>query len=197
MFPSWMVCFHCGSSLGNVGKPEKSRTPISRCPHSCPKTGFQFSGFSAEIVPLHFWGFGLKTVFPWSHHKNRDFSKNCLAILVLFVDPPTWFENGPPVPSTMGPRWCTTSRAHVYPFCGGTSFRQVAATVEHERSQTRGGSGFWSRVVWKSWQQKAHYRTYNRQKYGPKPGPTACIYIYIYINIMHAVELLSRRSLGF
>ena len=32
---------------------------FSRCPHSCSKLGLQFSGFSAEIVSLYFWGFGL------------------------------------------------------------------------------------------------------------------------------------------
>ena len=112
-----------------------------------PKLGFQISGFSAETVPLYFGGFGRKIVFCPEATINNVISANLsLAILVL-ERPHARVQNGQPVPSRMGPRCCTTSRAHLYPISGGTSIRQVAATTEDEKHKAWGGSWFWSREV--------------------------------------------------
>ena len=144
----------CKSSFSEFGSlacqcylssQKSSRTPISRCPRSCPKMGFQFSGFLAEIVRLYFLGFGPKNWFcPEARIKLVISANFCLANLALLYDALTGYKTGLPLPSRLDPRYCTTSRAHKYAFRRGTTIRQAAVTSLDQKRQTRRGNGFCS-----------------------------------------------------
>ena len=149
-FGSWMV-------KATWGPRNSSHTHTSRCPHCCPKTGFQiFFGFSAEMVPLSIFVLLPKTrVLPWDHYRNFD-----------FIQKRATFNNGPAMLYNI--------EAPFYTFQGGTSIGQVAATARNGNTKYGGdmGSGHASCLQVMAANGPSKY-LYNRQESGPKMVPTA------------------------
>ena len=98
VFPLWVISWQCWEPFS-----ENSQT---RCPHSC--SNFPASRpNSALSLSLSLYLGVFAYLFCAAATVKTVISENCsLAILALFA---TWFKNGPPVSSTMGPRCCTTS----------------------------------------------------------------------------------------
>ena len=84
--------------------------------------------FENRVLVFHLLGRNRASIFWGLWPKNRQTTRKIvisanlfLAILALRCAPLNGYRNGPQLPSRMGPRCCTTSRANLYPFRGGTS----------------------------------------------------------------------------
>ena len=86
MFRLWVISCQCWQTT-----KRSLSSPICRYPHSCPKTGFQFSAVSAEIAPPYFWAFGLQNVF--CPQTTRKIVISAIFSLATFKNGPAMLYN--------------------------------------------------------------------------------------------------------
>ena len=124
---------------------------------------FRLLGRNSAFI---FWGLWPKNrVLPSNHKRNSDFSKFSPFNHRSFLRTLNGYKIGPRLPSRMGPRCSTTSRADLYPLGGGDL----------------------TRILSKSWQQRAHSCAYELHKYGPFTVSSAyryvCMYACMYVSM--------------